>query len=38
MFDKVSAAFDAQALVDMFVQAGAAYVAFVAKHHDGYCL
>ena len=37
-FDAASQAFDADAWVDLFVQAGAQYVVFVTKHHDGYCL
>lgn len=37
-FDAASQAFDAAAWVDLFVEAGASYVVFVTKHHDGYCL
>ncbi len=37
-FDASSQAFDAEALVQTFVDAGASYVVFVTKHHDGYCL
>ena len=37
-FDAAAAAFDADAWADLFVRAGAGYVVFVAKHHDGYCL
>ena len=37
-FDAASQVFDADAWVDMFVRAGASYVVFVTKHHDGYCL
>ncbi|MEQ9504995.1 MAG: alpha-L-fucosidase [Hyphomonas sp.] len=37
-FDAASEAFDANAWADFFVQSGAAYVVFVTKHHDGYCL
>ena len=37
-FDGASQAFDADAWVDLFVEAGAQYVVFVTKHHDGYCL
>ena len=37
-FDTASQAFDADAWVDLFVRAGASYVVFVTKHHDGYCL
>jgi alpha-L-fucosidase len=38
IFDAAAEAFDAEAWVDLFVAAGARYVVFVAKHHDGYCL
>jgi alpha-L-fucosidase len=37
-FDEASQAFDATAWADLFAQAGARYVVFVTKHHDGYCL
>ena len=37
-FDKAAHAFDAGAWADLFKQAGARYVVFVTKHHDGYCL
>jgi alpha-L-fucosidase len=37
-FDAASQAFDAQAWADMFAKAGATYVVFVTKHHDGFCL
>lgn len=37
-FDRAAAAFDADAWADLFAEAGARYVVFVAKHHDGYCL
>ncbi len=37
-FAREAAAFDAKAWVDLFEAAGASYVVFVAKHHDGYCL
>ena len=37
-FEAAAAAFDADAWADLFVRAGAGYVVFVAKHHDGYCL
>jgi alpha-L-fucosidase len=38
LFDEASQAFDAEAWADLFVAAGARYVVFVTKHHDGYCL
>src|SRR5690606_319674 len=37
-FDAASQAFDAGAWADLFARAGARYVVFVTKHHDGYCL
>lgn len=37
-FEAAAQAFDAEAWVDLFAEAGATYVVFVAKHHDGYCL
>jgi len=37
-FDAASQAFDANVWADLFVAAGASYVVFVTKHHDGYCL
>jgi alpha-L-fucosidase len=37
-FDAASQAFDADNWADLFAQAGAGYVVFVTKHHDGYCL
>lgn len=37
-FDAASQAFDAGAWADLFAAAGARYVVFVTKHHDGYCL
>ena len=37
-FDEAARAFDAEAWADLFQAAGAAYVVFVTKHHDGYCL
>ena len=37
-FEAAAAAFDAEAWADLFVAAGARYVVFVTKHHDGYCL
>lgn len=37
-FDEASQAFDAEAWADLFAAAGAKYVVFVTKHHDGYCL
>ena len=37
-FDEASQAFDADAWADLFLAAGAKYVVFVTKHHDGYCL
>lgn len=37
-FDEAAQKFDANAWADLFEQAGARYVVFVTKHHDGYCL
>ena len=37
-FDEASQAFDADVWADLFHKAGAKYVVFVTKHHDGYCL
>jgi alpha-L-fucosidase len=37
-FDAQAEAFDAEAWAQTFAQAGAGYVVFVTKHHDGYCL
>jgi alpha-L-fucosidase len=37
-FDLAARTFDAARWVDLFVDAGARYVVFVTKHHDGYCL
>lgn len=37
-FEDAAAAFDANAWADLFAQAGARYIVFVTKHHDGYCL
>jgi len=37
-FDAASQAFDAEAWAALFAAAGARYVVFVTKHHDGYCL
>jgi alpha-L-fucosidase len=37
-FDRQSQAFDADIWAQTFVDAGASYVVFVTKHHDGYCL
>lgn len=38
LFDDAAQAFDPAAWVDLFRTAGASYVVFVTKHHDGYCL
>ncbi|MBI1187050.1 MAG: hypothetical protein GC206_06920 [Alphaproteobacteria bacterium] len=37
-FDAAAAAFDADVWAHLFAAAGAGYVVFVTKHHDGYCL
>jgi alpha-L-fucosidase len=37
-FDEAAASFDADNWADLFQEAGARYVVFVTKHHDGYCL
>jgi alpha-L-fucosidase len=37
-FEAAAAAFDAGAWAERFAEAGASYVVFVTKHHDGYCL
>jgi alpha-L-fucosidase len=37
-FDARSQAFDADSWAQTFLDAGASYVVFVTKHHDGYCL
>lgn len=37
-FDEAAQSFDADAWADLLVEAGASYVVFVTKHHDGYCL
>lgn len=37
-FDKAAESFDAASWAELFVAAGARYVVFVTKHHDGYCL
>jgi alpha-L-fucosidase len=37
-FDAAARAFDADAWAELFLAAGARYVVFVTKHHDGYCL
>ena len=37
-FDTAAENFDADVWADLFQQAGARYVVFVTKHHDGYCL
>ena len=37
-FDEAARRFDAGAWADLFKTAGARYVVFVTKHHDGYCL
>ncbi|MDP1631285.1 MAG: alpha-L-fucosidase [Caulobacter sp.] len=37
-FEAAAEAFDAEAWADLFQAAGAKYVVFVTKHHDGYCL
>ena len=37
-FEAAAEAFDAKAWAELFANAGASYVVFVAKHHDGYCL
>jgi len=37
-FDAAAKSFDAGAWADFFAEAGASYVVFVTKHHDGYCL
>jgi alpha-L-fucosidase len=38
VFEAQSEAFDADIWAQTFVDAGATYVVFVTKHHDGYCL
>jgi alpha-L-fucosidase len=37
-FDAAAQAFDADQWAQTFADAGARYVVFVTKHHDGYCL
>ncbi|MDO9222887.1 MAG: alpha-L-fucosidase [Caulobacter sp.] len=37
-FEAAAEAFDADAWADLFQAAGATYVVFVTKHHDGFCL
>ena len=37
-FEQAAEAFDADVWADLFQAAGAKYVVFVTKHHDGYCL
>ncbi len=37
-FDDAAHNFDANTWADLFKAAGARYVVFVTKHHDGYCL
>jgi alpha-L-fucosidase len=38
VFERAAQAFDADAWAQTFVDAGASYVVFVTKHHDGFCL
>jgi len=37
-FEEAARHFDAEKWAQMFADAGAGYVVFVTKHHDGYCL
>src|SRR3990167_6695289 len=37
-FEKAAEAFNADVWADLFQAAGAKYVVFVTKHHDGFCL
>lgn len=37
-FEAAAEAFDADAWAELFAAAGAGYVVFVTKHHDGFCL
>lgn len=37
-FEERARAFDAEIWAELFAAAGACYVVFVTKHHDGYCL
>jgi alpha-L-fucosidase len=37
-FDAAAEHFDAESWAQTFADAGASYVVFVTKHHDGYCL
>ena len=37
-FEEAAAEFDANQWAELFVAAGARYVVFVTKHHDGFCL
>ncbi len=37
-FEAAASAFDADSWAELFAAAGARYVVFVTKHHDGFCL
>jgi alpha-L-fucosidase len=37
-FERAAEAFDADSWANLFTAAGARYVVFVTKHHDGFCL